>query len=444
MYQIATALIALIFAVLAVSNSANARTPAAHPNIILILTDDVGLGNIHCYGGPFETPNIDKLAHDGTRFEHCYASPLCGPSRCQLLTGRYPFRTGHNSNQSRMAVDPNREVMIPKVLKSAGYVTAHAGKWGQIQLGPGEWGFDEYLVYPGSGRFWREQTHTYTVNGKVVDLPEGKHLPDIMHRFIAEFIDHHKDQPFFVHYSMSHMHAPIVHTPDSKPGADADQLYKDNNEYMDKLVGRLMEELDRQMLRDKTVVIFTGDNGTARMGEALATVDGRAISGKKGSMLEGGSRVPLIVNWPGRTPAGKVSDDLVDFSDFFATCADLASAKLPESVKIDGHSFAQQVRGETGTPREWVYVELNGNSYVRDKQFKLTNRGEMFDLSEAPFKEIPVASDSTEANVVAARTALQTVLDEHKAAPFKKQKQKKSQRKRAMKRKTQRAKAAKP
>ena len=123
----------------------------------------------------------------------------------------------------------------------------------------------------------------------------------------------------------------------------------------------------------------------------------------KGTMLEGGSRVPLIVNWPGVTPAGKVNHDLTDFSDFFATFAELAGAKLPEGVTLDSHSFAPQIRGEKGTPRDWVYVELNGKSYVRDPRFKLTNGGELFDLSEAPFKEIPVAEDSTDPAAVAAR-----------------------------------------
>ena len=389
----------------------------AHPNIVLILSDDVGLGNIHCYGGPFETPNIDKLASGGTKFTYCYATPLCGPSRCQLLTGRYPFRTGLSSNQSRMAVDPKREVMIPTVMKKAGYVTGSVGKWGQIQLGPGEWGFDEYLVYPGSGRYWRAQTTTYNENGKEVDLPENKYLPGIMQKFATDFIDRHKDERFFLYYSMSHMHGPIVRTPDSKQGADKDELYTANVEYMDKLVGEIVAELDKRNLRENTLVIFTGDNGTAKFGEQVATVDGKQISGMKATMLEGGSRVPLIANWPGTTPAGKVNNDLTDFSDFFATSADLGGAKLPEGVKIDGVSFAPQVRGEKGTPRDWVYVELNGRSYARGAKFKLTAGGELFDLSEAPFKEIPVAKDTTDEAAKAARKSLQAVLDDHKMLP---------------------------
>ena len=134
-------------------------------------------------------------------------------------------------------------------------------------------------------------------------------------------------------------------------------------------------------------------------------------------MLEGGSRVPLIVNWPGTTPAGKVNNDLTDFSDFFATFAELAGAKLPEGVKLDSRSFAPQIRGQKGSPREWVYVELNGRSYARDARYKLRANGQLLDLSQAPFKEIPVASDTTDSGAIAARKALRLVLDEHKAAP---------------------------
>ncbi len=417
MYRIAIYLLAAVAAVTAGMDAAATRAAERKPNIIFIDSDDVGLGDVHFTGGHFSTPNIDKLASEGTHFTYCYATPLCGPSRCESLTGRYPFRTGLISNNSHKAVDPKKEVMIPTVLKKAGYVTGSVGKWGQIQLGPGEWGFDEYLVFPGSGRYWRDQTTFYTENGKRKDLPEGKYLPDIMHDFAVSFIDRHKDQPFFLYYPMSHIHGPIVPTPDSKKGADKDQLYADNIEYMDKLVGKLMKELDRQHLRKNTVVIFTGDNGTARFGTKIATVDGKPISGQKAQMLEGGSRVPLAVNWPGHTPAGKVNNDLTDFSDFFATFAELAGAKLPEGVTLDSHSFAPQIEGETGSPRKWVYVELNGRSYARDARFKLTRAGELFDLSEAPFKEIPVAKDTKDSAAIAARKELRAVLEEHKALP---------------------------
>jgi arylsulfatase A len=237
-----------------------------------------------------------------------------------------------------------------------------------------------------------------------------------MHEFLMDFITRHKEQPFYVHYAMSHMHAKILPTPDSKDAtrskATSEELYADNNAYMDKLVGKLVADLEKLGLREKTLLVFVGDNGTAPDRADEAPVDGRPISGRKGTMLEGGSRVPLIVNWPGTTPAGKVNHDLTDFTDFMPTFAEFAGAKLPEGVKIDGHSFAPQIKGQRGTPREWVYVQLAGERYVRDARWKLTGTGEFFDLKGAPFTEVPVAADSTDADAKASREKLKAVLDD--------------------------------
>ena len=393
---------------------------ASHPkpNIIFVLSDDVGLGEIGCYGSDtYKTPRIDQLASTGTRFEYCYATPLCGPTRCQSLTGRYPFRTGLINNNSHEAIQPSREVMIQSVLKKAGYTTAQVGKWGQMSLGPGEWGFDEYLVFKGSGRYWREQAPFYTKNGKRVALREAQYLPDLMHDFLVDFVTRKKDQPFFVYYAMSHIHGPIVRTPDSKPGASPAQLYADNVAYMDKLVGKLTDTLERLALRENTLVVFAGDNGTTGSGQKLSTIHGQRVFGQKSSMTEGGSRVPLIVNWPKTTPASAINHDLTDVSDFFATFTDVAGGKLPDGIPIDSHSFAPQVKGQKGQPREWVYVELNGKSYVREARYKLTNSGELFDLKDAPFKEIPVPAATTDAGAIAARKRLADVLKGLQTAP---------------------------
>ena len=379
------------------------------PNIIFILADDLGLDSVSCYGADqLRTPNIDALARDGTRFEYSYANPLCGPSRAQILTGRYPFRTGMTSNTTGDVMKPANEVMIPKVLKAAGYVTAEVGKWSQLPLQPGDWGFDEYLRFPASGRYWRAQTTHYNVNGRMKDLPPRTYLPDLMHDFLVDFIKRHKDQPFYVHYAMSHVHGPIVRTPDTVPGGN--HLFADNIAYMDKLVGKLVRELDRMGLRENTLIVFVGDNGTTRRAARRLTVHGRAINGVKGTMLEGGSRVPLIANWKGTTPAGQVCHDLTDFSDFFPTLAALAGAPLPDDVTIDGQSFAPQLRGEPGKRREWVYVELQGQRYVATKRWKLNARGELFDMKEAPFTEIPVPANATDAAAVTARQHLQKVM----------------------------------
>jgi arylsulfatase A len=382
------------------------------PNIIFILSDDVGLGNIGCYGGHYPTPNIDALAKGGTRFEYCYANPVCGPSRATCLTGRYVFRTGMLTNGYTERMN-KAEIMLPKVMKPAGYVTASVGKWDQIALQPSDWGFDEYLRFEGSGKYWSSQVKTYTENGKEKEVGD-RYIPDIMHEFLVDFITRHKDQPFYIHYPLSHMHNQIMRTPDSMAqGKGArEQYYADNNAYMDKLVGQLVAALEKLGLREKTLIVFAGDNGTAVEAAPAATVDGRAISGTKGTMLEGGSRVPMIVNWPGTTPAGKVNHDLTDFTDFLPTFAEFAGAKLPEGVKVDGHSFAPQIKGQPGTPRDWVYVQLAGARYVRDARWKLTEKGELFDLKEAPFKELAVAADTSDAEAKAGREKLKAVLDD--------------------------------
>jgi len=378
----------------------------SRPNIIFILADDVGLSDLTCYGGDHTpTPHIDSLAKDGLRFGACYSAPLCGPSRCQLLTGRYPFRTGRTGNHSQ-GPEPGAEIMIPAVLKQAGYATACVGKWGQVGGKASQWGFDESLI--GAGY--------YQMRGKQA----GKeYLPDAMHKFVVEFITQHRDQPFFLYYPPVHVHSPIGPTPDSKPNSTAKinsaEFYADNIRYMDKLVGQLVAELDRLKLRDRTLVFFAGDNGSdSQAKDTPSTLHGRKISGRKGTLLEGGSRVPLIANWPGVVPKGKVNDDLIDFSDMFATIAELAGAKLPPGVKLDSRSFAPQLKGEKGTPREWVFVQLGKGWYARDARYKLTHDGKLFDLRDAPFIETPVAAGAGDAGASDSRRRLQAVLDELK------------------------------
>lgn len=382
------------------------------PNIIFILADDLGLDGLRCYGGNrAPTPNIDALARGGMRFETCYSTPLCGPSRAQLLTGRYPFRTGMIGNNTGDVMKPERETMLPTVMKRAGYVSASVGKWAQLPLQPGDWGFDEYWRFEGSGKYWQNANSklSYTVNGVVKPVPADRYIPDMMHEFLVDFIGRNRAKPFYIHYPMSHVHGKIMRTPDSAP--DSQNFYNDNLAYMDKLVGQLVAELDRLGLRENTLIIFAGDNGTAQNFAPTGRVNGKRINGQKASMQEGGSRVPLIANWPGTVPVG-INRDLVDFSDFLPTFAQLGGATLPQGVTVDGHSFAPQLKGQRGTPREWIYVELQGRRYVRDAKWKLNNEGELFDMTNAPFEEKLVASTSTDPGAITARRHLQGVLDD--------------------------------
>lgn len=392
--------------------AAPAALAADKPNIVFILADDLGIGNIGCYGADqtVKTPNIDALARGGMRYTNAYTVPLCGPSRAAILSGRYAFRTGATNQDATGEMKPSVETFLPKILKPAGYATSMIGKWGQLPLGPAEFGFDEHLKFQGSGVYWNTQDKgkNYTVNGKSVPLRDKEYLPDVMHRHAVDFITRNRDKPFYLYYSMSHIHAEILPTPDSAP--DSKDLYADNMAYMDKLVGQLVAELDHLKLREKTLIVFLGDNGTGGNFSDRATVNGRRLSGAKGDMLEGGALVPMIVNWPGKTPVAKICTDMVDSTDFFPTFAEFAGAKLPEKTIIDGRSMAAQFRGEKGQPRDWAFIQLARMWYVRSTGWKLNQAGELYDMSGAPWEEKLVPANSTNPAAVAARTRLAAAL----------------------------------
>ncbi|HPU86732.1 MAG TPA: sulfatase-like hydrolase/transferase, partial [Candidatus Latescibacteria bacterium] len=298
---------------------------------------------------------------------------------------------------------------VAKLVKQAGYATGMAGKWRQVGETPRDWGFDEYLTDPTAGGwYWKSDLQKH--DGPVT-LPAGAYAPDKVHEFALDFINRHKEKPFFFYYSMHHVHGPIQRTPDSAEGRkSADALYEDNIRYMDKQVASVIAELEKLKLREKTLVIFTGDNGTALT--FPSPIHGRMIHGKKGSMLEGGSRVPFIASWPGTTPAGKVCKDIVSFADPHATFVELAGGKLPDGMKFDGQSIAPQLRGETGKPREYAYVQLGRNWFVRNAGFKMDQSGALFDMTDAPFIEKPVAADADTEAGKAARVRLTAILAE--------------------------------
>lgn len=381
------------------------------PNIIFILADDLGYAEIGCNGADhYKTPNIDKLASDGIRFTHAYANPLSGPSRAALLTGRYPFRTGATNQDACSEVFQPTEKMIPAYLKQVGYSSTSIGKWGQILLGPAEFGFDDYLRFFGSGIYWSspEKTVNYRSNGVDLVLKDKEYMPDLMHKQLVDFLQKNQNKPFFAYYPLSHVHGEIKPTPDSKPNGDN---YVDNIVYMDKLVGMLRTELDKLKLSENTILIFFSDNGTAGPHADAATIKGRRLIGQKGKMEEGGSLEPLIVYWPGVTPKGKVSDDLISSTDFLPTFAEITGAQLPKDVVLDGQSFNAQLHGQKGNPRTSLFVQLANNYWVRNMGWKLNQSGELIDMSKAPFEEIIVPADTKNSAAITARASLQAELD---------------------------------
>ncbi len=416
--QLLPAIVAL--ALLTALPLAAAPAPAARPNIIFILADDYGIPGVGCYGGAYKTPNLDALAAGGVRFERCYAAPLCAPSRALCMFGRFAFRTGVLDNGCGAAAKPDKEICIARTLKQAGYATAFAGKWSQLAyLDTAEegraWGWDEFLRWDKSKgeRYWKPALNK---NGQPVPVTDTSYGPNMQNEFLVDFIKRHRDGPFFIYYPTPLVHGPILRTPDTKEGGERkvkgkdrgdNTIYADNVAYLDKTVGKLVAALDELNLREQTLIVFTGDNGSVPIG----TINGRPVDGRKSQVNEGGSRVPLIANWKGTTPAGRVLKDLVGLSDFYATFTELAGVKLPENLTFDSQSFAPQLRGEKGTPREWIYVQLGAKWYVRNEGWKLTESGELFDMSDTPFAQKPVPADTQSAEAKAARAQLQGVLD---------------------------------
>ena len=397
--------------------SPTALHAAGTPNVIIVLADDVGLSRVSCYGAaPFQTPNLDALAATGMRFERCYSMPLCGPSRGVLLTGKYPFRTGYLGNNSSL-IDPQRHPSIANVLQQAGYATCAIGKLGQSApendgQAPRALGFDEYMLWMGRNtpdRYWNPR---YCRNGEFIQGQPEQYGPDITHEFLVDFMRRNKERPFFVYYSAVLAHTPFVRTPDTTPGTkDRTQILTDMVHYLDKQMAMLVADLDKLGLRDNTIILFTSDNGP--YGEPLGTIRGRPPHGIKGDVTEGGVREPLIVNCPALVPAGRVCPDLTDFADLFPTVLELTGVPAPAGIRLDGRSFAPQILGRPGNPRQWVYAQLAGDYFIADHRFKLYGDGTFTDIGDSPAAEKPVGE--TDETATQAKQRLAAALGELRA-----------------------------
>ena len=182
--------------------------------------------------------------------------------------------------------------------------------------------------------------------------------------------------------------------------------------YMDKLVGNLVAELNRLKLRENTIIVFMGDNGTAKAQSDRATINGKRLIGSKGTMFEGGALVPFIVNWTGVTPADKLNTNVADSSDILPTLCEITGAPLPDKRVLDGKSLVSQIKGDTTPHRASIFIELGGAWYAREPGWKLNEKGELFDMKDAPFNEILVPADSKDPVAIAARERLSKVLSE--------------------------------
>ena len=463
-----------------IAQSQNVDVPMHTPNIIYILADDLGYGDLGVYGQKkIETPNIDALAREGMRFTQHYAgAPVCAPSRCVLLTGKHTghaYVRGNDEWRSRgevwdyMAMFndstlegqrplPTSTVTIPKLLKSAGYATGMTGKWGlgapHTESIPTTMGFDDFYGYNCQRQahtyyplhLYENEHRVYLPNDTVPpnkQLPEGAdpydeasyapftldaYAPDRMFEKITEFVFTHQNHPFFLYWA-----TPIPHMPLQAPARWVEYYVKKFGEeepylgersyfphrhphaayaamvsYLDEQVGKLVSQLKASGQYDNTLIIFTSDNGPSfnggtdspwfDSGGPFASEQGRG----KGSVYEGGIRVPMIATWPGHIAAGSVSDHVSAFYDVMPTLAELAGVRVPDHP--DGISFLPTLLDRGTQPKHeflyWEFSESHGQLAIRVGDWKFIRR----ELdSDTPTRELYyLATDPKEKNNVAA------------------------------------------
>ena len=392
------------------------------PNIIFIMVDDLGKDWISCYGADnIETPHIDKLAAGGMKFHNAWSMPQCTPTRVTLLTGQYPWRTGwvNHWDVPRWGVgyfDWEKHTSFATVMKTAGYKTVIAGKWqiNDFRVEPEalkKHGFDDWCVWtgyeaqnpPSAERYWDAYIHT-PKGSKTYAKEFG---PDVYCDYLIDFMKQNRHEPMMVYFPMALTHGPLVTTPDERDVNDKFGKHKAMVRYTDKLVGRLVTTLDELKIRDRTIVIFTTDNGTS--GGLRGTVNGKRPSGGKASKYEGGVCEPFIVNCPGTVAAGVETDALTDFSDLLSTFAELGGATLPKNIPLDGKSFAPLILGKPDdSPRKWIMALGHGAArldeqgvrgvvdytarIIRDKRFKVwvnedAQITQLFDLKADPLEQ---------------------------------------------------------
>ena len=395
------------------------------PNLILIMADDFGYEGVTANGGQsYQTPNLDRLAATGMRFTQCHVQPLCTPTRVQLMTGIYNVR-----NYSEFGLLDPKATTFAHLLKQAGYATGITGKW---QLGrgkdlPRQFGFDESFLWQHTRLRPRFANPGLEINGEERDFHNGEYGPKLVNDFALDFVTRHKDRPFFLYYPMILTHDPFQPTPDSPnwdPQARGERVnrdvkhFADMTAYMDKMIGRLAAKLDELGIREHTLLLFLGDNGTHPT--ITSQFQDKPYQGGKGTGNVRGTHVPLIANWPGRIAAGRVNTDLVASTDFLPTLCEAAGAKIPTSLAIDGQSFLPQLLGEPGNPRSWLYCWYARNGgptanveFAMSTKHKLYRDGKFFDLIADPFEQRPLAiADLTGADAETART-LQGALDQY-------------------------------
>ncbi len=398
-----------------------AETVSQHPNVVLIFVDDMGYGDLGCYGHPNnKTPNIDNMATEGIRLTSFYAvAPVCTPSRAGLLTGRYPIRSiptncGPSSPEKGMPVS---EITIANILKDAGYKTAAIGKWhlGQAKrFLPTSRGFDSFYGLPYSNDMilpwcpWLTEKDTLFMYendkpAKVINDHQDNLIIDYTKKAV-EFIKTEKENPFFLYLAHAMPHLPISTSAEFRGKSDGG-LYGDVVETLDWSVGEILKTIKEEGLDKNTLVIFTSDNGPWQnlpkrmLQKGVEPWHGGTtgpLRGSKATTYEGGFRVPGIVRWPGQIPAKQISSEIATTMDLFATIATVTGAKLPADRPIDGNNILPFLKGKSKSPTTTLYY-FNGTKAegIRKGDWKLrvtaTDGVQLFNLKNDAGEKYNVA-----------------------------------------------------
>jgi arylsulfatase A-like enzyme len=406
------------------------------PNILFIMVDDFGYECLSCNGSTsYRTLNLDRLASQGMRFTQCHSTPLCTPTRVQLMTGKYNFR-----NYTEFGSLKPGETTFAHLFQQAGYRTCVAGKWqlsGEIEgasykgkgTQPEKAGFDEHCLWQVNfrgSRFWEPSIQQ---NGELIKAIPGKFGPELFVNYLSDFIQRQAkaQQKFMVYFPMVLTHDPFVPTPDSEnakelvaQNARGPEFFDDFVHYTDQLVQRLINLLYRLDIERETLVIFTGDNGTHR--RIVSQFKGESYPGGKGLPLSSGTHVPLLIRQPGTIPAGKVHDTMIDFTDFLPTLTDAARIPLPEDHVWDGKSFWAQCLGDMAHHRKWSYCyyaprwgRFDPAEWVQSARYKLYADGRFYDLESDFYEQNPIVPPPEEESAFEAFTDLKNALAQMQA-----------------------------
>lgn len=392
-------------AAIAKSIQRTSSAKAARPNIIFILADDLGWGDLSCYGRPdYRTPNIDRLALQGTKFTDAYsASAVCTPTRCGYITGRYParFKIGLEepliATNSNVGLEPDHQT-IASALKQSGYDTALIGKWHlgfRPEWGPNAHGFEEFFgILAGAGDYFLHKNGLGQPDlfENLTPVTRNGYLTDLLTARAVEYVKKSRSNPFFLslHYTAPHWPWQGPGGGESVPFADKAieprkmsrggslKLYAQMMKSLDDGVGRLMQAIRTAGIDNQTLVIFTSDNGGERFSYLWP------FSGKKGDLLEGGIRVPAVVRWPGVVPANRVTQQMAITMDWTATILAAAKADAPAGHELDGIDLLPVLRGSSRVFDRIFFWRIYSQDAVREGNWKFFRDGEvssLFDLS---------------------------------------------------------------